>query len=86
MLQTKTCHHKEGTQNMDTKTTARTKVKQPGYEVIKLFSCSTQVSMKYIRLINVKMTTNVGILTFIRMIIQHLRVLKQKMPDLFSAF
>ena len=35
-----------------------------GPEVIKLFSCSTQLSMKFFLLINVKMPTNVGILTF----------------------
>ena len=39
-----------------------------GPEVIKLFSCSTQLSMKFILLINVKMPTIVGILTFISMI------------------
>ena len=33
-----------------------------------LFSCSTQLSMKFILLINVKMPTIVGILTFISMI------------------
>ena len=38
-----------------------------GPEVIKLFSYSTQLSMKCILLINVKMTTIVGILTFISM-------------------
>ena len=37
-------------------------------EVIKLFSCSTQLSTKLIMLINVKMPTIVGILTFISMI------------------
>ena len=37
-------------------------------EVIKLFPCSTQLSMKTILLINVKMPTVVGILTFISMI------------------
>ena len=37
---------------------------QPGPEVIKLFSCSTQLSMKFFLLINVKMPTIVGILTF----------------------
>ena len=37
-------------------------------EVIKLFSCSTQLSTKFILLINVKMPTFVGILTFISMI------------------
>ena len=34
----------------------------------KTFSCSTQLSMKFILLINVKMPTIVGILTFISMI------------------
>ena len=36
-----------------------------GPEVIKLFSCSTQLRMKFFPLINVKMPTIVGILTFI---------------------
>ena len=36
-----------------------------GFEVIKLFSCSTQLRLKFILLINVKMPTVVGILTFI---------------------
>ena len=40
----------------------------PGPEVIKLFSSSTQLSTKFILLINVKMPTIVGILTFISMI------------------
>ena len=35
----------------------------PGPEVIKLFSCSTQLSMKFSPPINVKMPTIVGILT-----------------------
>ena len=35
-----------------------------GPEVIKLFPCSTQLSMKFFLLINVKMPTIVGILTF----------------------
>ena len=35
-----------------------------GSKVIKLFSCSTQLSMKFFLLINVKMPTTVGILTF----------------------
>ena len=39
-----------------------------GPEVIKLFSCSSQLSTKFILLINVKMPTIVGILTFIIMI------------------
>ena len=41
---------------------------EPGPEVIKLFLCSTQLSIKFIMLINVKMPTIVGILTFISMI------------------
>ena len=38
--------------------------KCPGPEVIQLFSCSAQLSMKIFLLINVKMPTTVGILTF----------------------
>ena len=37
-------------------------------EVIKLFSCSTQLGTEFILLINVKMQTNVGFLTSISMI------------------
>ena len=37
-------------------------------KVIKLLSCSTQLSTKFILLITVKMPTIVGILTFISMI------------------
>ena len=37
-----------------------------GPEIIKLFSCSTQLSIKFILLINVKITKIVGILRFIR--------------------
>ena len=40
---------------------------RPDPEVIKLLSRSTQLSTKVILLINVKMPTIVGILTFIRM-------------------
>ena len=36
--------------------------------LFKLFPCSTQLSMKFILLINVKMPTIVGILTFMSMI------------------
>ena len=36
--------------------------------VYKTFSCSTQLSTKFILLINIKMPTIVGILTFISMI------------------
>ena len=42
--------------------------KKPGPVVIKLFSCSTHLSTKFILLIKVKMPTIVGILTFISMI------------------
>ena len=35
-----------------------------GPKVIKLFSCSAQLSLKFILLLNVKMPTIVGILTF----------------------
>ena len=38
---------------------------QPGIEVIHPFPCSTQLSIKFILLINVKMPRIVGILTFI---------------------
>ena len=41
---------------------------ESGPMVIKLFSYSTQLSTKFILLINVKMPTIVGILTFISMI------------------
>ena len=41
-----------------------TRVSNSGPEVIKLFSCSTQLSVKIFLLINVKMPTIVGILTF----------------------
>ena len=41
---------------------------RPGPEVIKLFPCLTQLSTKFILLINVKMLTIVGISTFISMI------------------
>ena len=49
-----------------------------GPEVIKPFSYSIQLSTKFILLINVKMPTIVGILTFISMINKHLRDLKQE--------
>ena len=42
--------------------------KSSGPKVIKLFPCSTQLSTKFILLINVKMPTIVGILTFVSMI------------------
>ena len=44
----------------------------PGPKVIKLFSCLAQLRLKFIPLINVKMPTIVGILTFISRIIHRL--------------
>ena len=55
-----------------------------GLEVIKLFPFSTQLSMKFILLINVKMPTIVGILTFICMINTTSEVLKQEKYLFFS--
>ena len=49
----------------ETPKTGRLGTRPQGY---KLFSCSTQLSTKFILLINVKMPTNVGILRFISMI------------------
>ena len=49
-----------------------------GLEIIKLFSNSTRLNMKFIMLINVKMTTIVDILTIISMINTALRELKQE--------
>ena len=42
-----------------------TNILSSGLEVIKLFSCSTQLSMKFSLLINMKMPTIVGIFIFI---------------------
>ena len=53
-----------------------------GLEVIKLFSCSSQLSM-FIMLINVKMPTNVDILTFISMINTTSKSLKAIMSSAF---
>ena len=39
-----------------------------GLKVIKQILCSNQISMEFIMLINVKMPTIVGILTFIRIV------------------
>ena len=54
-------------------------LKPPGPEVtrIKLFSCSTQLSLKFILLINVKMPTIVGILTFMSRI--HYQILRYEL-------
>ena len=50
------------------------------------FSCSTQLSMKYIMLILVKMPTIVGILTFISMINSTSRSLKARKVYIFQHF
>ena len=50
----------------------------PGPEVIKLFSCSTQLSTELILLINIKMPTIVGIFTFISIIITTSKRLKAR--------
>ena len=56
-------------QKLSADDTSRQRVKQmftkAGPEVIKLFPCSTHLSTKFILLINIKMPTIVGILTFI---------------------
>ena len=56
----------------------------PGLEVIKML-CSTQLSTKFILLINVKMPTIVGILTFICRINTSYESLKQIIPIFFSV-
>ena len=60
--------------------------KHSGPEVIKLFSCSTQLSIKFFLLINVKMPTIVGILTFMsgkNSILGLLEPKKAKFIDIF---
>ena len=52
----------------------------------KTFLCSTQLSMKIILLINVKMPTIVGILTFISRINTSYESLKARKPRLFQRF
>ena len=55
-----------------------TQYKKPGLEVIKLFSCATQLSMKFSLLINMKMPTIVGIFIFISREIFMLSYVKQE--------
>ena len=57
-----------------------------GPEVIKLFSYSTQLSTKFILLINVKIPTIVGILIFISMINTTSERLKSKKLLYLSVF
>ena len=56
----------------------------PESEVIKLFSCSTQLSIKFIMVINVKMPTIVCILTFISMINTAIKSLKARKVFIFQ--
>ena len=57
---------------------------QPGSVVIKLFSFSTHLSMEFILLINVKMPTTVGILTFVSRINDWLSQFKSEIPYFLS--
>ena len=57
-----------------------------GLEVIKLVLCSTQLGMKFIQLINAKMSTIVGILTFISRINTSYESLKARNTQLFQRF
>ena len=52
---------------------------KPGAEVIKISSCSTQLSIAFILLIDVKMPTIVGMLTFISRVNECLLSLKHEM-------
>ena len=58
----------------------------PGLKVIKLFSCSTQLRIKFILLINVKMPTIVDILTFINRINTPSESLKGRKSFVFGYF
>ena len=64
----------------------KTSIQLPDPEVIKLFSCSTQPIIKFIMLINVKMPTIVGILTFIGMINATDESLKARKVFIFQHF
>ena len=55
-------------------------------DVIKLFSCLTQPSLKFIMLINAKMPTIVGILTFISMVNTTSESLKARKGFIFYVF
>ena len=61
-------------------------INNPGPEVIKLFSCSAQLRLKFILLINVKMPTIVGILTFISRINYRLWHSKPSISIYFRLF
>ena len=57
-----------------------------GPKVIKLFSCSAQLRLQFILLINVKMPTIVGILTFISRINYRLWSSKPSISIYFGYF
>ena len=57
-----------------------------GPEVIKLFSCSTQLSIKIILLINIKLPTTFDILIFISMINTTSENLKGRKIFIFQHF
>ena len=61
-------------------------LKPPGPEVIKLFSCSTQLSTKFFLLINVKMPLIVGILTFMSGKISILGLFQPKKANFLYIF
>ena len=58
----------------------------PRLKVIKLFSCSTQLRQKFILLINVKMPTIVGILTFMSRINYQFLSFEPKCSTIFYNF
>ena len=69
MLEYHMCHaweYKVSLKSHNGKSASKSCIQGP--ELINHFSCSTQVSMKFIIFINVKMPTVAGILTFISMI------------------
>ena len=57
-----------------------------GPEVIKLLSCSTKLSLKNFLLINVKMPTIVGILTFMRGKNSIVGLSEPKKPEFLDIF
>ena len=61
-------------------------VPRSGPEVIKLFSCSTQLSRKFFLLINVKMPTIVAILTFMSRKIAFSAYLSLKKGEFLDIF
>ena len=61
-------------------------VHDPGLEVIKLFSCSTQLRIKFIMLINVKMPAIVGILTSNNIINTRSESSEAKISIIFQRF